>query len=132
MDQKVWISDSDQVLRIVKDKSANRDDRIKSIRTLYDNSSPDVRDALRGVLTSEDDQEVKKEIVTLLRKWPSDENFKILVLGLSSTQDIDLQNFITKALRVRNPKGPVVDVNDNDEMVAKKISEWKTWVKSLK
>lgn len=132
MSQKVWISPLEKTLRIIRDITASADSRIKAVRELSSRWGPDLNYVLREVLlTGGDNTDVKREIVGLLRTRPTDENFKVLVDTLKTTSDQAFLYHVTKALRARNPKGPIILETDLDDAVQKKVTEWIAWRKTL-
>lgn len=132
MSQKIWISPYEKTLQIISDTKATPDARIKAVRELSGRWGPDLNYVLREVILSGDDNvEVKKDIASLMRSRPTADNFKTLVDSLKTSSDQEFLGHITKVLRVRNPKGPVIVATDSDEDVQKKIKEWTAWRKTL-
>ncbi|MCB0350994.1 MAG: hypothetical protein KDD38_07410 [Bdellovibrionales bacterium] len=133
MSQRIWISPLEKTLRIIRDPLANLDTRTKALRELSKHWGPDLNYVLREVvLTGGDNVEIKKDIVNLLRSRPTDENFKVLVDVLKTSTDQAFLYTVTKALRVRNPKGPIILETDHDDVVKSKINEWTLWRRQLK
>lgn len=133
MDQKIWISPFSKILEIVKDPTAASENRIKAIRSLADRWGSDAKMVFFDVLLTDGENfEVKKEIANLMRSRPTDENFKTLVDALRTSTDRQFQYTLSKILRVRNPKGPIIEEEDDKSLAAKKISDWVNWRKSLK
>ncbi len=133
MSQRIWISPLEKTLRIISDTSAAADIRIKAVRELSKFWGPDLNYVIREVvLTGGDNVEVKKDIVSLMRSRPTNENFKVLVDVLKTTNDQTFLYVVTKALRVKNPKGPIILETDADDVVQKKVSEWTDWRRTLK
>jgi hypothetical protein len=109
------------------------DKRIAAIRALNSFWGPDVKYTFHDVLmTGGDNIEVKREIAALLKTRPTDENFKILVDSLRVTEDRSYQETATKVLRVRNPKGATIFSDDEDDVAAKKMTDWIKWRSTLK
>lgn len=133
MSQTIWISPYDKTLRMISDPTVNANKRSQAIFNLADNLSPDVKYAFHALLLKEgEDLNIRKKIVSILRNYPSDENFKVLVFALHTSKEPSFLSLVTKTLRVRNPKGPVVQNDDTAEDTEKKISFWKKWSQSLK
>lgn len=133
MSQTIWISPYDKTLRMISDTTANTDKRHQAIASLTDNWGPDVKYAFHSLLlNSNEDVSIRKKIVSVLRNYPSDENFKVLVLSLNTSNDNSFLYLVTKTLRVRNPNGPVIQDEDTPEVTKQKISEWVKWSVGLK
>jgi hypothetical protein len=128
MSPRIWLSPYEKTLAVIKDTTAKPEMRIKAIRSFVDSWGPDVKYVLHEVmLTGGDDSEVRKEIASLMRARPTTENFKVLAAALKESTDQNLQGYITKVLRVRNPKGPTINDDDAADVVAKKVKEWQAW-----
>jgi hypothetical protein len=106
--------------------------RLAVVSKYRSDSSRDVRNAFYQVLgQAEGDGEVKKAIVEVLRRFPSDNNARELVKAFDHTSDYVVMGAISDALRVRNPKGPKITVDDSKPDLENKIAEWKKWAKTL-
>lgn len=127
-----WLSPFEKQLKIIKDTSAEVGKRIAAIRSVATNTSPDVVYILHDVLqTAGENEEIRKEITLLMRKMPSDRNVLAIIDALRTAKENTLLNVMTKTLRVRNPKGPVVDLDDDDKTVKTKLDSWFLWAKSI-
>lgn len=132
MSQTIWISPHDKTLRLITDPTAKSEKRIQNIRNLVDNWGPDVKYAFHGVLlTAGEETNIRQELVTVLRNYPSDENMRVLVYALRTTEDHRLLHQLTKTLLVRNPKGPTIQEDDDEQVRHKKINYWFDWAKTL-
>lgn len=133
MDPNIWISPHAKTLQIITDITAPVDNRIKAVRSLTDAWGPNTKYVLHDiVLTPSEHLDLKKDIISQMRMRPTDENFKVLVDSLRTTDDLEILNYTTKALRVRNPKGPIVELEEPKSEAEKKIGEWVKWRKTLK
>ncbi len=133
MKPEMWISPYEKTLRMITDARAPVEKRVQAVRALVDNWGPDIKYAFHGVLLNEaENARVRREIVLVLRNYPSDDNFRVLAYALKATNDGDLLFTLTKTLRIRNPKGPVIEENDADDVIQQKITAWMTWAKTLK
>lgn len=127
-----WKSLYSDVLAIVKDPEVETDKRIEAVRSLKAKSSKDVFGAFHDViLEPTQNEEVKAEIVRVLRYYPSSQNMSVLVQALDQTDSNDLIFDIIKVLKLRNPKGPQIESNADPEEVQKAIAAWKAWAKKL-
>ncbi len=66
-----------------------------------------------------------------MRRQPTNQNIKTLLSVLQRSKSELLRNQVSKALRVPNPKGPVIEVDDEDQDVKKKIAVWRSWSHEL-
>ena len=121
----------DDLLKIA-DKNADPDDRISAIYKLKNAWSRAIKYTYQRIMEDPSDvDKVKGEIARKLENHPSDDVFASLVVALTKTNSVELQNHITKILRVRNPKGPVIkdlEIEQRDQH----IKSWQKWAKSLK
>lgn len=132
MDASTWSSPFEKSLRIVKDPTAAITVRVTALRSIIDSPSNDVKAVLKSVLLTEgENEEIRQEIVNALRRQPTNQNIKTLMTVLQTSKSELLRNQISKALRVRNPKGPVIEVDDEDQDVKKKLAIWRTWSHEL-
>ena len=133
MRAEIWLSPYAKSLKILGDPTAKPDNRIKALRELASSWSPDVKYVIYDVLLSNGDNvEVRKEISNVMRYKPTDENFKNLIDALKTTSDVNFLEYLTKILKLRNPKGPQISDEDDKATIDKKISEWTTWRKTLR
>lgn len=132
MSAKVWTSQNSGMLSIVTDRSAAEEKRITAIRAAGEKWGPDSKIAFFTVLESDGESpNVIREIAAFLRNKPTDENYKAIVSALKNSHDPDLQNYLTKILRLKNPKGPTISPDDPDDVVKTKINAWLAWKKTL-
>jgi hypothetical protein len=128
MEASIWASPFEKNLRILKDPTASPASRIIALRTVMTSESADVKAVMQSVLVKEgENEELRQEIVTAMRRTPTDQNMKILMGVLQTSKDELLLNQISKVLRVRNPKGPVIQLDDEDHEVQRKIATWQAW-----
>ncbi|MCB0341155.1 MAG: hypothetical protein H6626_05085 [Pseudobdellovibrionaceae bacterium] len=119
-------------LKTIRDKALESDKRIEAISELGSAWGLSIKHAMQElVLDPEENNTVKIRAAQTLRQHPSDDNMKALVAGLEKTNSIEVQNYLTTALRVRNPKGPIINEDDSDEERQPKLQAWKDWAKSL-
>jgi hypothetical protein len=108
---------------------AERESSLKSLDRLW---SVNIRRALHKLLTDPRQEKSLRDLaLQILKKRPSLENIKVFIQALKQTDDVDFQSDLTKTLRVRNPKGPIIQPEDTDEQRAKAVEEWTRWWKKL-
>lgn len=71
--------------------------------------------------------ELRLATLALLKRKPSKENFSVLIEVLQAAKEIELQSELTNALRVRNPRGPVITESDDEESRTLKTQQWMAW-----
>jgi hypothetical protein len=132
MKPHLWISPLDKQLRMLKDSSATLNIRLKVLSILKTSSSSDLKVVLQDMLIDPNEpMELKSEIVNIFKYKPTDDNFNAIVEALSNTKDAVLLNQMTKILRIRNPKGPIINEADDAPIYLPKIREWEVWRKTL-
>src|SRR5690606_28461612 len=113
-------------------KTATQGARLKAATAVFDRWVPDVKAVFyEVVLDTEDDVNLRRDLAALLKQKPTDENFKVLVQMIQKEQDFGLLNHVTKILRIKNPKGSVIQLDDDDATKEKKSREWQAWARSL-
>lgn len=123
-----WKSPFNGRLHGLRDKEKSQADRVNIVKSLKGESSPDVRRVFHDILLERGENvEVKSSIVDALRYSPSDENMAALADALEKTDQRELVDQIIKVLRLRNPKGPMIDQNDDWDDIQKVIAQWKAW-----
>jgi hypothetical protein len=132
MNLSLWRSPAAQHLGLLANSKAKPSLRIKAIHSLGPSWTYDATQVFTTILSHSDNLEVQKEIANLLRSRPSDENIKLLVLALEKNEDQRLKNHLSRALRVRNPKGPIIEEDDEDAVVTSKVKAWSSWSEILK
>lgn len=132
MDQKIWISPYSKSLSLVTNTTADVSSRIKAVRSLAEHWGSDVKSVFFDALNiGGDASDVKKEIANILRLHPTDESFVALFTCLQSAGDMELKNYISKILKIRNPKGSTIELDDDTATVILKTQEWEAWMKKL-
>jgi len=118
---------------MLKDPTTSPENRLTTLRALSEQWGPDVKYAFFTIIeTPGENPAIVKEIASVLRNKPTDENYKALVRALLISTDLNLQTHITKILKLRNPKGPTISDEDNEKQIKAKQAEWSLWMKSLK
>ena len=77
-------------------------------------------------------EDVKSEIIRTMRNYPSGKNMMVLAKSLEKTDSPELIIEIIRVLKLRNPKGPQIDVNSDTDEIDKAVQTWIKWSKSLK
>jgi hypothetical protein len=115
-------------LKTLVDSKATNDARITALRSVGERWSRSIATAYHQVLfDTQAPLGLKERVVYLLKHKPSDENIRALLKALKNEGQREVQTAITKALRVRYPKGPEIHQEDDLEEVQGKIDKWKNW-----
>ncbi len=123
-----WASPYESSLKIVQDDKSSPVARIAALNSLTADALASARPLLGKILDNrEEPLELREDIVARLRESPSMANMRVLIQALSPSEDPEFLNAVTEALRIRNPKGPVIYSNDNSDQISAKIGEWQKW-----
>ncbi len=124
-----WESRHQNVLLIITNKKIDASKRKSAINNLGPTWSKAIKNAFhRVILDSNDNNQIKSLIVSKIKRKPTLENMKVLVRGLTKTENIELLRSITKVLKILNPKGPIIEP-DEPEKVNEQIRSWQKWAK---
>jgi len=133
MDASSWASPMEKNLRILQDVTAQPAARMAALKNVMDSCSSDVKTVMSHILSTEGENEaLRQEIVHVIRRQPTDQNMKLLMGVLQTSKDELLLNQVSKALRVRNPKGPVIELDDQSPDIQRKIATWQAWGSKFK
>ena len=128
MDENIWANPFEAQLKIVFDKTKPIEERTKTLGSLdniWNNSMK--RSFHQLMLDPEQEQKLKDVTLQILKKKPSIENMAIMIKALQESQSVEFQSDLTKALRVRNPKGPILQPEDEPEKRAETVKAWTQW-----
>ncbi len=133
MEKSQWVDRFASQLAFLTDKSKDVDSRRGALAALEGQWSPSIRDALKQILLDgQENNELKMEAVRMMKQKPSMENMGLMISVLKAESDVDLQYLLTQALRVRNPKGPLLTPDTEESKRVQGILEWKQWWQRLK
>lgn len=128
MEASQWRDSNSAALTVAADKSKELEERKAALANFEGQWSPSLRDVLKGILLDEtESNDLKYDAVRLMKQKPSLENMGILIKVLKANGDADLMFSISQALRVRNPKGPVLNPDLDESARQKAIAEWREW-----
>ena len=133
MEKSQWVDRFSSQLAFLTDKSKDMDSRRGALAALDGQWSPSIREALQQILLDDQESnELKMEAVRLMKQKPTLDNMGIMIRVLKAEADVDLQYLLTQALRVRNPKGPLLTPDTEEGLRIKAITEWKQWWRTIK
>ncbi len=133
MEKSQWMDRNSDQLAILADPTKPLEERKAALGTLSGQWSPSIRQVLAKILVDrEDSAELKGNAVAIMRMKPTMENMGTFVQALSQTEDSDLQFALSQALKIRNPKGPGLNVDLDESSRLKAIREWQQWWKGQK
>ena len=119
-------------LIIVTDKNLENSERYRALTRLGVSWTPSIKQAFHKImLDPDDDVGMKTRILAYMKRKPTNENMKVLVKSLEQTEDLQLQADVTKVLRIMNPRGPMIKLEE-PEKNHEYIRQWKKWADSLK
>ncbi len=106
-------------------------ERKAALTSLKDSWNESIKYAFHYVLLNKSDlDDFKYAVVLKMKQKPTNENMKIFAEVLPLTKNNDLLLLISKTLRIKNPKGPLIQENDDPEL-EQKIKTWQDWAKKL-
>ena len=133
MSASVWQDPNRDKLSKLMNKTLDTNQRIAAFTEIKSRWSKTIKHALQNIVLDETENDKIKDIVVReLRTHPSDENMKVLARALTKTQDPAVQEQITRALLIKNPKGKKITADLTDEERAKYVRQWQEWAKKLK
>lgn len=130
MEKSQWVDRFSSQLKFITDKGKDAEARRGTIASLSSQWSPSIREALKMILADRNEApSVQTEAIRILRQKPSMENMGILIKALERLDHPEVLEAITKALKVRNPKGSSVSDKDSSEKIEQIRQEWLKWWK---
>ncbi len=128
MDENIWANPFEAQLRIVFDKTKPIEERQRTLSSLDNIWNMSMKRSFRQLLLDpEQDQKLKDVTLQILKKKPSLENLAVMMKALQESQSPEFQSDLTKALRVRNPKGPILQPDDEPEKRDATVKVWTQW-----
>lgn len=133
MGPSVWKDRFENRLRIILDRSRPLEEREETLKGLGTSWSMTIKHSLHKLLLDgQEEQRLKDLALLMLKRKPSLDNFKILVQALKATENPEFQSDLTKVLRIRNPKGPLIQPDDTLEKRQQVIQTWSRWWDQVK
>lgn len=133
MGDNLWFDRFKPRLTLILDKDKEIKERKETILGLGDFWNKNIQSSLQKLLLdSNEPLDLRLTSLALLKRKPSLDNFSTMIDVLSQTSEIELQSELTKALRVRNPKGPLITDSDEDLARTEKTREWVKWWQTQK
>lgn len=132
MRQDLWKDRHYDLIKAFTNPKYPPERRYASMRDLGSRWSPSIKKALQKIVKNpKDPVDLRSLALRYLKQRPSLDNFQTMIQALEVTDDRDLLNQLTKTLRIRNPKGPVIEETTTDENVQKAIRQWVQWWKKI-
>lgn len=114
------------------DKTLPLKQRIEKLNSIGVKWSGSIKKSLQTLITDPNEPtEIKLTALKMMRRKPTLDNFGAMVKALRRTQDKEFLLKLTKTLRIRNPKGPIITLESSDQEDSLTIATWETWWKSL-
>lgn len=133
MDPSQWADRNGEILSVLADNERPLEERKAALSAIGGQWSPSIRYVLAQILLDrEESAELKYDAVSLMRNKPTMENMGTFVKALSLSEDSDLLYALTQALRIRNPKGELINVDLEAGARQKVITQWQKWWKEQK
>ncbi|RME17966.1 MAG: hypothetical protein D6797_01345 [Bdellovibrio sp.] len=133
LSEDIWFDARHPLLSQVANPSLPLKVRKKALLQLQSSWTPAIKRAFQQrLLDPKDSEEFKKMVLYQLRQHPSIATMKVLVKALRQTSSPDLQYFISKTLRIRNPKGPLIKEEMSEEERKKALLFWEKWASQAK
>lgn len=131
MDNEVLRSRHTTNLALVRDQSLDVKSRLNAMSDIGASWNRTIQHVYQDIVTNPDEPlNLRRQAANHLKQHPSLENMGALVKALDYTDDGEFQNFITKTLRIRNPKGPVIQPDDSELKRSEAIQAWRSWWKN--
>ena len=128
MSQASWSDRFSPTLKKIIDKSASIDERKSAINSLGVKWSPSIKKTLQTLVEDKsDDADLRVLAIKMLRRKPSDDNFGVFIRALDPDASDEILHQLTRALRVKNPRGPKIKQGMDRNSVENAILEWQTW-----
>ncbi|MCB9024912.1 MAG: hypothetical protein H6625_01220 [Bdellovibrionaceae bacterium] len=129
---ELWLSKYNALLLTISDKKLDKEQRSQAIQRLGPTWTLPIKQVYHKILLDpDDDNSLKLIVLANIKNKPTNENLKVLASSLHRTEDLELQVEITKALRIMNPKGPLLSL-DKPEKFDEQIQQWQKWAEQLK
>lgn len=132
MGSDLWRDRHGGALEQILNKTLPAGERVSAIASLGPSWSRSIRQALHRVLLDEGDaEEVRMRVALSLRQKPTDDNFRALAHSLSPNASPEFLAHVTKILRIKQPKGPVIKDDSNAGHIQSTIQFWRDWADKL-
>ncbi len=132
MRQELWKDRHFDLIQAFTNPKNPPDKRYASMQDLGSRWSPSIKKSLQKIIKNPTNpKELRSLALRHLKQKPSLDNFKAMIQALEVTEDRDLLTQLTKTLKIRNPKGPVIEETTADENVQKAIAQWLQWWKKI-
>lgn len=128
MDVSQWLDRNAPQLQLIGDKTKPLDERRTTLASLEGQWSPSIRDLLIQLLSDDnEDVSLKLDAIRMMKTKPIRDNIQAIMTALGKTEDADLLYALTSALKVRNPKGKVINTDLDETAKTKAVTDWQTW-----
>jgi hypothetical protein len=130
MRAEMWQDRFFEKVQIFSDKAKKLEEREAAIESLGTQWSVGIKFALQQVVTDANEpSSLRSSALKRLRQRPSDDNFSAMITALQTTEDKDLLIELTRNLRIKNPKGPLIKDTGSEEEDQATIRTWVNWWK---
>lgn len=131
MRSELWTDRFADKIRTFSDTTLAPPQRIQAMESLGSHWSAGIKTALQGILKTEDEPlDVRLAALQRLRQRPTDDTFAVMIESLRTTEDKPLLIELTRNLRIKNPKGPLITNSSSEEEDQKAIRTWTDWWKT--